>query len=374
MATGGVLYVHGAGNRAAQASGYAKRVREGLQLPSSRFSFSTWGEDRGPDEALADLAKTIPQALAAFPEDSQGALDDPYGRLKELAQPASGAFGAVDGSRDARVLLAHLQLGGFGLDDASLPDDHLFAAAAEVAASPELASAGGDPVEVIDAAVTAAIGRAAQRQGLAVSGAFGFDLGAAKAAVARAVMGSAVSVIGGWIGPRVAPAVSLWLSSQLAGRRREIMGEHILVAADVLFYQRHGAAIREHLREELASVPQPRVAIGHSLGGIILVDTLFGPEKDQAPDVALLVTFGSQSAFLASVGALDAVTPVVPWLNVWTKYDFVSFLAAGLWGDAVTDLEVDVGQGFPGAHDGYYDCEPFYAAVRGHPAAHGVFD
>ena len=76
--------------------------------------------------------------------------------------------------------------------------------------------------------------------------------------------------------------------------RRAIMHDHILVAADVLHYERNGDRIRAHVRDEIAALAAPRMVLAHSLGGIIAVDALFGPGAPTI-DVALLVTFGSQS-------------------------------------------------------------------------------
>lgn len=84
--------------------------------------------------------------------------------------------------------------------------------------------------------------------------------------------------------------------------------------------------------------------------------------------MALLVTFGSQSAFLSAIGAFGAVTPSCPWLNVWSRNDFVSFLAAGLWPERVTDAELTTSVGFPDAHGAYYTEPAFFRLVTAHPA------
>lgn len=373
MGSGGVLFVHGAGNRTGQASAYGHKLRAGLGVPAGRFRFSDWGAATGPDATLPRLASALPAAVRAFAPPAEALPADPYAPLKALAGGPAAAFGQGDKSEVASVL-ACLQVGGLGLDDVGLPSEQLAAATAEVLASPELAAARGDPVALIDAAVTSAVARAVQRQAQP-AGAFGFDiLGAAKDALATVAMGNgALSVVGAWLGPMLSGAAALWVSRRLATRRQSIMQDHILVAADVLYYQRHGNAIRDHVRAEIASLKAPRLALGHSLGGIILVDALFGPGVGK-PAVDLLVTFGSQAAFLGAIGALDVVIPDAPWLNIWTRYDFVSFIAGGIWPDvpSVTDVEIPIEVGFPESHGAYYDASAFYDAIRSHPRAAAI--
>jgi hypothetical protein len=269
-------------------------------------------------------------------------------------------------------VLAFLQSGGLDLEGTPVSADQLAAAATEVAASPEFADAGGDPVALIDAAVTTAAARAVQRQGpdAIPAGAFGFNpIDKVKEAIAKATMGT-VGMLGTTAG-RFSGPIARWLSEQFAPRRQALMQEHILVAADVLYYQRHSDRIRKHVRTEIQQLPKPRLVMGHSLGGIILVDTLFGRNAPNL-EVDLLVTFGSQSPLLAALEAFDRVVPNVPWLNIWTTFDFVSFLANGIWPGKATDHEIVVDAGFPEAHGAYYDSPAFYKAIGDHPAAAAV--
>lgn len=359
---GAVLYVHGAGNRAAQSEAYAAQLRAGLAVGDQRFRVSSWGVTVGPDESLPRIGLTMPEdPSGAFPEELPS---DPYEPLRSM-ESGGGAFES-EARADARTILGYLELGRLDAADTGIPPDHVRAAAAEVAASPELDRADGPSSELIEAAVTAAVGRAVERQGAEGAGAFPIDFGAIKSELAQKILGGGVSVLGGWLGPKLSAGVSSWASEQLARRRRDIMRDNILVAADVLFYQRHGARIREHVRGEIEKLPAKSIVLGHSLGGIILVETLFG--SDAAPaNVELLVTYGSQSPFLYAVDALEKLKPTIPWLNVWTRYDFVSFLAGGLWPGLVDDVEVDVEVGFPQAHGAYYESQAFYDAIKARP-------
>jgi hypothetical protein len=377
--TGSVLFVHGSGNRKAQAEAYGERIATGLGVTRGHMHLSTWGDSVGPDPAFPRLAETMPVApQQAFADTSAALLEDPYEPLKAMAlldgaAANQGAFGDP-GKDDARAILGLMRLGGLDLSETQITDEQLAAAAAEVAASPEFARAGGDPVALIDATVTAAAARAVQRQGpAAVAGAFGIDLdpiGKVKEALSKAVIGG-VGIIGTTMGELSGP-IARWLSEQFAKRRTALMQQHILVAADVLAYQRHSAQIRAHVRKEIQDLKPPRLILGHSLGGIILVDTLFG--EDAVPiDVALLVTFGSQSPLLQALEAFGTVAPgSIPWLNIWNRFDFVSFLASGLWPGKVKDEEIATDLGFPEAHGAYYDSPEFYTRIREHPAARAV--
>jgi len=115
------------------------------------------------------------------------------------------------------------------------------------------------------------------------------------------------------------------------------------------------------------------VALGNSLGGIILVETLAAPD---APRPDLLVTVGSQSSLLMTIGALGALgasgarAPFQPWLNVYDPRDFLAFVAQPVWPDepGIRDLEVDSGEGFPDSHGATYLSRPeLYEAIRDHP-------
>jgi len=200
-------------------------------------------------------------------------------------------------------------------------------------------------------------------------------IGQAVGAAASRLLGSVSSAIGGWLGPRLMPAALLAISRRAATDRRSIMHSGgFLVPADVLFYQRRGATIRTCIRSELMGLPRPVVALGHSLGGIALVDTLFGPDAPAAPadlGVDLLITFGSQSAMLAAIGAIDSVAPRIPWLNIWTLYDFVSFRAAEILPGA-QDLEIPIEVGFPDSHGAYYTTPAFFDAIMANQIASSI--
>ncbi len=146
-----------------------------------------------------------------------------------------------------------------------------------------------------------------------------------------------------------------------------------ITMADVLGYLRDPAAVIGPAAERLVEIRRgaggrPVVAVGLSLGGIILVDTLASLLRDEARVEAdrrpadLLVTVGSQSAALRAMGVMpsaprDVVHPTLftPWLNVWHEHDYLSYPAGAVFehlGDVCDRRAVQRGA-FPGVHSGY---------------------
>ena len=385
MSQGRILYVHGAGNRADQANTYAGLLRTGLGLGGTpdRLAVSDWGQSLGTDASLPRMDRVLPDypqrafRVAGAAADRAATLPDALAPLRAMAGGRASA--AAGHSRDADAVLAFLALGGFDQPDHGLPASRLADAARDVAASPEYAAAHGDAVDLVDATAISVLARAVERDPAATAraGIFGLDLGwltdRAGDLAATILGGGLFSAVESWIVPQLSPALSLWASKRLAPRRRAFMHDHILVVADVLRYQRHADVIREHVRAEIQALDKPRMVIAHSLGGIISVDALFGPDATDL-GVSLLVTFGSQSAMLAAIDALDPVTPTIPWLNLWASYDFVSFLDAGLWPGLVEDHEIPMDVGFPAAHGAYFESAELARVIRSHPAAAGIFD
>jgi hypothetical protein len=174
----------------------------------------------------------------------------------------------------------------------------------------------------------------------------------------RFVQGAAGGIIAlQYLNVRAPARMRLWATDVLLGRRDALMQE-ILGVADVLVYQRAGEAIREHVRAVLAAVTdagRPLVALGNSLGGIILFDVLRDPA---APRPDLFVTAGSQAPLLETFGGLggDQRAPFQPWLNLYDRRDVLAFIARPVWPDqpGIEDRRVDLGLGFPEVHGPAY--------------------
>ncbi|WP_063761045.1 hypothetical protein [Streptomyces sp. NRRL S-237] len=147
------------------------------------------------------------------------------------------------------------------------------------------------------------------------------------------------------------------------------------VLGDILRYQSRGHELRDFLHTRITADPGPTVLIGHSLGGIALVDllTLAAARGEAVPGAELLVTVGSQAPFLHELGALAALEPGAKlpygfprWLNVYDRHDVLSYLAEPVFpGDArVTDHEVRSRQPFPACHSAYWKQDSLYERIE----------
>ncbi|MYV58670.1 alpha/beta fold hydrolase, partial [Streptomyces sp. SID4931] len=150
-------------------------------------------------------------------------------------------------------------------------------------------------------------------------------------------------------------------------RRRALTGAAHPAAGDVLKFLVRGGPLRTALREMAAAVEPPVVLLGHSLGGIIALDTLIAAPL---PGVRLLVTVGSQGPFLYETGALphldhpDPLPGHVPaWLNIHDRRDLLGFAAAPVFPGRAEDLATDNRQPFPVAHSAYWSDPAVYRAI-----------
>jgi len=158
-------------------------------------------------------------------------------------------------------------------------------------------------------------------------------------------------------------------TAAVAGRRAGLMGASIPAIGDILYYQRRGGQVRQFVADTLSQAEPPVVAVGHSLGGIILVDLLSGP---QPPAVRKLITAGSQAPLFYLIDALvnlrpGAAQPVpfTPWLNIYNPQDFLSFCAERVFPRApdISDTAVDPGVPFPASHSAYWHHGPVYDLI-----------
>lgn len=137
---------------------------------------------------------------------------------------------------------------------------------------------------------------------------------------------------------------------------------------DILLYQSRGQNIREFVREKVELAEPPVTLVAHSLGGIACVDMLALP---CAPKVKCLVTLGSQAPYFYEIGALTSIRhpdnlpeTFPPWLNIFDRSDFLSFVGHRLFGDKVTDFEIRSATSFPEAHSAYLGSEEAWAKVK----------
>ncbi|MFG2754226.1 hypothetical protein [Streptomyces xanthophaeus] len=183
------------------------------------------------------------------------------------------------------------------------------------------------------------------------------------------VPGARAAAVLGRLAQRVTtqPLLNAWRGSLTVGATPAL--------GDILRYQARGHDLREFLRERITAGPGPTVLIGHSLGGIALVDllALAAARGEPVPGAELLVTVGSQAPFLHELGALTALAPGAKlpdgfpgWLNVYDRQDVLAYLAGPVFpGDPrVTDHELTSRQPFPACHSAYWKQDSLYERIE----------
>ncbi|WP_406423307.1 hypothetical protein OH809_06405 [Streptomyces sp. NBC_00873] len=381
-----VVFTHGTGVREPHLTGLLAQVTEGLAeaAPDVHLVAYRWGEQYGA--SLAAAGASIPDGPGAGAGRGAEGPGDPgdeaeeWARLyddptAELALAAAGATaaatppGAAFPDERPRALL--LELAAEGEERADRMGPGLAQAAAQLARSPLLAPA----AEALDAetlswtlarALTAAVVAAAIEADAPVQGAGDARDDAVAALAAR--LGAAPAGTGRGPVLRMAAKPVVRLGSRYAVRRRRALTDAAHPAAgDILKYLARGEPMRQGLRDLVTSLEPPVVLLGHSLGGIIALDTLI---SSPPAGVELLVTVGSQGPFLYETGALPSLAHpdalpghVPPWLNLYDRRDLLGYAAEPLFPGRATDIPTDSRQPFPVAHSAYWSDRAVYRAI-----------
>ena len=85
-----------------------------------------------------------------------------------------------------------------------------------------------------------------------------------------------------------------------------------------------------------------------------------------------LITVASQAPYLHEIGALSGLEPGTtdlpvgfpPWLNLYDPYDFLSYVAAPVFGRGVNDCRIESDQPFPYSHSAYWANPDTWAAIK----------
>ncbi len=412
------LFVHGTGVRRERHDRLFAQVRERLtaRFPEAAVDSCYWGDRFGA--TLGAGGRSVP-GLRPGPQDAPDPADaetaewallfaDPLCELRVLAEAgwqgadAGGYGGAGDGgggddpfampgvrSAGARVLqlLEGLppepprtggELGALLHGTGLAPG---FAAALDstvrsAEAARATARATGEPQA---RELAAALARAVTAAALAAAGEEADCTGAERDRLVE-LLTSRLGGDGRVPGARVAAVLgrlALRVTTQplLNARRGSLTAGATPVLGDILRYQSRGRELREFLHERITAEPGPTVLIGHSLGGIALVDllTLAAARGEAVPGAELLVTVGSQAPFLYELGALTALEPGAKlpygfprWLNVYDRHDVLAYLAGPVFpGDPrVTDHEVRSRQPFPACHSAYWKQDSLYERIE----------
>ena len=159
------------------------------------------------------------------------------------------------------------------------------------------------------------------------------------------------------------------INNNLQRKRSGFSEKYSGTLGDILMYQTRGQKLRDFVRTTIESLQNPTVLIAHSLGGIICVDLLL---EQQLPQVALLVTIGSQSPILYELNALvgmeynpNAKLPETfpEWLNIYDRNDFLSYVGEKIFSGKIQDVEIDSKQPFPESHGAYWENDKVWDAV-----------
>ncbi|MCK1564301.1 hypothetical protein IVB08_10055 [Bradyrhizobium sp. 173] len=165
----------------------------------------------------------------------------------------------------------------------------------------------------------------------------------------------------------LSPAVGLFLGDVFVylkeGERRQAIRDEV-----------GGALIKAH--DATRAGKGPLVVVGHSMGGVILVDMLMNPKAAGLPDdfsINALITVGSQPGFFAALDLLSENVPptterckpacVKNWLNVFDPIDPLAFRTDMIFKDA-NDLAFNSVTGITAAHTTYFQRPQFYARTR----------
>ncbi|MFE2131227.1 hypothetical protein [Streptomyces amritsarensis] len=414
------LFVHGTGVRRARHDRLFALVGERLtaRFPDAAVDSCYWGDRFGA--TLGSGGRSVPglkPAAGAAPHPSDGIdaetaewallLADPLCELRVLAEAgwpsgAGGGAGAWDDAvEDDPFAMPGVQPAGTrvlatlaGLPPAPPhPGDELaallhgtglaadFPAALEAAArSAEAARAAeratGDPQA---RELATALARAVAAGALAAAGAEADCTGAERDRLVELLttrLGGDARVPGARAAAFLG-RLALRVTTQplLNARRGSLTAGATPALGDILRYQARGHELREFLHARIAADPGPTVLIGHSLGGIALVDllALAAARGEAVPGAELLVTVGSQAPFLYELGALTALEAGAKlpygfprWLNVYDRQDVLSYLAAPVFpGDPrVTDHEIASRQPFPACHSAYWKQDALYERIE----------
>ncbi|MET7698550.1 hypothetical protein [Streptomyces sp. NPDC005485] len=397
------IFVHGTGVRRERYEKLADLVSTGLRarLPKAELESVYWGDAHGAE--LSAGGASVPGADrvrgaegAGSPLDEETAvwallLADPLCELRVLAECAAASEDELEAPG----------VRGVGSQVAERIDE----LTADMAPSGEFALlfeatglAGSYPSAVEQVAVSAefadACGAVADAPGLSE-----LVSATARAVVAGALAGAGdeawctgderdklvdlvVARLGGtgrFPGGRAAAvlgALALRLTTQpaLDHWRTPLTARAVPALGDILRYQARGGPLRDHLERVITSSPEPAVVIGHSLGGIALVDlcALAAIGQTATPRPHLLVTVGSQAPFLHELGALTGLPPSAGlppgfprWLNIYDRKDLLAYRAEPVFpGDPrVTDHEVSSRQPFPLSHSAYWKLDAVYHRI-----------
>jgi hypothetical protein len=159
-----------------------------------------------------------------------------------------------------------------------------------------------------------------------------------------------------------------WGFTQWGANRRGAFSDAAYpIAGDIMLYQARGEAIRARIRDHILAAAEPVHLLAHSLGGVACVDLL----ATEALPVQQLITVGSQAPFLYEINALPCLpfghplpASLPPWLNIYDRRDFLSYIGSSIFPGRIVDRCVDNRQAFPSSHSAYWWNAEVWEAIR----------
>lgn len=382
-----VVFIHGTGVREPGFSALAGRVAAGLAALRGglRVVPYYWGGPYGATLAAGGASlppetgtnRGLGESPAGADKDNDAAAwavlyTDPDAELALAAAESAAATerppGSVSAEQKVQALLVDLAAQGDGTAAELGPG--LARAASDLASHPLLASAAAvlNPDELAVVAARHLVARL-------ITDALDADdplipVGDTRDAVVDRVaqaLGAPPRGAERGLGTRLLRIVGRGASRAVMRRRRALTEAAHPAAGDILRYLSRGETVRADLRALVGGLEPPVTLIGHSLGGIIALDTLI---TAPLPQVRLLVTAGSQGPFLYELGALPSLVHperlpfhMPHWLNLYDRRDLLSYLGADLFPGRVTDIAVDSRQPFPAAHSAYWTNPAVYRHI-----------
>jgi hypothetical protein len=322
---GTLVFVHGTGVRQAGYAATLGAIDQGVRarVPGVRVVGADWGdkfgvpEDVGPALPPEMQARSVTGGLALTDADQAAAkwallTDDPLFELRligGLGSAQSVSFGLLP-EQIVVDRLDQLRQAPPTAANSGLSDEELASAIGWVRDTPELVAAvqavgTADDAELADMIASAIVARLLAEHRFDEPGtgpAIALNGAARDALVTR--LGQAIAPDGtrGWVKDRLRNEMTGFVerraTAAVAGRRAGLMGASIPAIGDILYYQRRGEQVRQFVADTLSQAEPPVVAVGHSLGGIILVDLLSGPR----PMSSMRGATGSRSSTWSGAG------------------------------------------------------------------------
>jgi hypothetical protein len=372
-------------------------IAERLKIPGVNLRGVSWGAEHGANTDR--VAEALPPATKGLEEQATGPevdaaewaqlLEDPLFEIRlaavrgetTSAGPTLPLPAQTTPGQDAIAMLHGAPSRLLPIPDTEMLTSDVKTAAERIASNAQLledAAAGfgkaTDPefVTVLARAVAAECLGAHRSDPPSTAPASLYDRGRREQlvdAIAKGLLPAGTKGLGGWLITAARSIAAARATSAIQARRNVLTAMTLPAIADILLYQRRGTDILEIIKAEIDHAERPIVALGHSLGGIMLVDLL---STVKPPTVDLLITIGSQAPLFFLVDALGTLrpsakqAPFTPWLNIYDRNDFLSYCAQRVFAGTqrIWDREVISGVPFPESHSAYFLQDRTYELIR----------